>query len=120
MAAVFETDLFDVGLDAMAADLVSVSLHEATPVGGSNEVSGGTYTRQTPQWAPADTGVVGIDSSLVFDVPGGSTLTAVGLWADDGGPVWMGYIDLDDEESFGADGQFTVTALTITAANETP
>ncbi len=112
----FEDDLFDIGLDAMAAAIVQVSLHETQPVAGSAEVSGGNYTRQIPQWSPAEGGTVGIDANLEFEVPGGTTIAYVGLWGVD--EEWYGSIPLDNTEQFGADGQFTVTALTITASNQ--
>lgn len=115
----FEDDLFDVGLNAMAGEIAEISLHSVTePSGGSDELSGGSYSRQTPTWAPAENGSVTTDGNLVFDVPGGSTVRSVGLWAS-AGATWYGSIALDQEESFGADGQLTVTAVTITLANET-
>lgn len=114
----FQNRLFNIGLDAMAADIVSVSLHEDDPgATGTNEVSGGNYARQTPSWAAASGGTVAIDTNIEFEVPGGSTVAYVGLWGDDEGPVWNGFIALDDTEVFAADGEFTVTQLAITATN---
>lgn len=109
--------LFNTGLDAMAGDIDSVSLHESNPdPDGSNEVSGGSYARQTPTWDAASGGTVSIGSSLSFDVPGGSTVAYVGLW-DSTGPDWKGSIQLDSSESFSGDGTFSVTSLAITLSN---
>lgn len=108
--------LFNTALDAMAGDAVSVSLHSSNPdPTGANELTGGTYARQTPTWGAASGGTVSITSDLVFDVPGGSTVAYVGLW--DTGGSWLGSIQLTDSESFAADGQFTVTAMSITLTN---
>lgn len=114
----FEDDLFDVGLNAFAGEIDEISLHEAEPSSGSDEVSGGSYARQTPTWSPAENGSVSTDGNITFDVPGGSTVAWVGLWGSEGNP-WYGAIATDETESFGADGQFTLTAVTITMVNET-
>lgn len=109
--------LFNTGLDAMVGDINSVSLHEADPdPSGTNEVSGGSYARQTPSWDSASGGAVSLGSSMSFDVPGGSTVAYVGLW-DSAGPTWKGSIALDASESFSGDGTFTITSLTITLSN---
>lgn len=109
--------LFNTGLDAMVGTADSVSLHESDPdPSGTNEVSGGSYARQTPTWDAASGGAVSISSSISFDVPGGSTVAYVGLW-DSTGPTWKGSIELSASESFSGDGTFTVTSMTITLSN---
>lgn len=112
----FQNSLFNVALDAMAGAIVSISLHEADPGGtGANEVTGGTYARQTPSWGAASAGAVAIDTPAEFDIPGGSTVAYVGLWSV--GPQWEGSIILDNSEIYAGDGTFTLTQLSITASN---
>lgn len=113
----FQNALFDTGLDAMAAEIVSVSLH-STDGGatGSDELTGGTYARQTPTWGAASSGSVSTTDPIAFDVPGGSTVAYVGLW--DSGPAWLGSIALENSEQFAGDGEFTVTSVTINAVNQ--
>lgn len=114
----FQARLFNIGLDAMAADIVSISLHESDPGGtGANEITGGTYARQTPSWGAASGATVAIDTNNIFEIPGGSTVAYVGLWGDADGPVWNGSIALATVEEFAGDGEYTLTQLAITAAN---
>lgn len=113
----FENSLFNTGLDAMAGAITSVSIHTDDPgATGANEVSGGSYTRQTPSWAAASGGSVSTDSNLTFDIPGGNTTEYAGLWSS--GPTWEGSILLSDPETFTGDGQLTITQIIINMVNE--
>ena len=74
--------LLDIGLDAMAAEVVSVSMHTADPGStGANEVTGGAYARQTPSWGSSSDGTVATDADMTFEIPAGNTVTHVGMWA---------------------------------------
>lgn len=109
--------LFDVMLDAGGAVATRVSLHTADPgVGGSSEVSGGSYARQTVTWSAASGGTLTNASSVEFDVPGGVTVTHVGLW-NSAGTTFYGGIELSSPESFGAAGTYELTTLSLTLIN---
>jgi len=112
--------LLDIGLDAMAAEVVSVSMHTADPGStGANEVTGGAYARQTPSWGSSSDGTVATDADMTFEIPAGNTVTHVGMWGDDGGtPVFRGGAPLDNSFEFSGDGQYVVTSvsMTLTAA----
>jgi hypothetical protein len=112
----FEVTLRNTALDAMTPRIVSCSLHTADPGGtGADEVTGGTYARQTPSWGAAAAAVVEIDTPMVFQIPAGNEIQYVGLW--DTGPTWVGSIALTTPEPFNNDGELTVQEMTITATN---
>src|SRR5690606_41255194 len=82
----FQDALFDTGLDAMAAEIVSVSLHSADGgATGRDALTGGTYARQTPTWGDASSGPVSTTAPMSSDVPGGTPVSHVALW--DSGPA---------------------------------
>lgn len=109
--------LFNIALDAMAGNVDSISLHQSNPdPSGTDEITGGTYARQTPSWGTASAASVGINANIVFDIPAGSTVAYVGMW-DSAGPTWRGSVQLDNSESFSGDGTFTLTSLAITMSN---
>ena len=113
----FNDVMLNAGLDGMADLAVEVSLHESNPgAGGANEVDGGSYERQEPNWNAAVTASVSVDSILTFEIPGGGTVVSwVGLWG--AGDIFLGGIELNTSEVFEGDGQFAVTSLTINATN---
>jgi hypothetical protein len=113
--------LFDDMLDAAAARAVTASLHTSDGGGtGADEVTGGTYARQSITWNPATGGVLDAASTFTFDVPGGFTVRWLGLWDASGTPVWCGSIKLSTEESYGAGGTYTVLLLRLTQSDVSP
>lgn len=115
--ALFENELFDTMLNAGVARADELSLHTGDPNGsGANELTGGTYTRQSIAWNAASGGQVSIDSSPSFDVPAANVIEYVGLW-ESGTNTWLGAIPLPSPESFANDGELTVQNMTITAVN---
>lgn len=107
-----QNTLFDPMLDAAAAEAVSASLHTADPgATGTDELTGGTYARQAITWAAASGGTVGSSAGLTFSVPGGNTVTYLGLW--DSAAAFLGGIVLSSPESYGATGTYTVSLLTL-------
>jgi hypothetical protein len=58
------------------------SLHSAYSSSGANELTGGSYARQTVTWSAASGGSKG-DSAVggAFSVPAASTVAFVGLWS---------------------------------------
>lgn len=101
-------------LDELATVAVFVSLHTADPgATGTNEVTGGSYTREAITWNPASSGALDNDANPVFDVPAGTTITHVGLWSAASGGTWYGSDDITSEV-FGSAGTYTLTDFDIT------
>jgi hypothetical protein len=108
--------LTDTALDAMADHLASiaaqVSLHTADPGStGANETTAG---RQTPTWAASSGGVLSL--SAADDFTGGAAsgpCTYCGLWEADG-LTFLGGFALTGDQTFNANGEYTLTDLTIT------
>lgn len=97
-----------VGNTASGGAITQVSLHDASPPSDLNELSGGSYTRETVTWTAAGVESAGrVDhGTLTFDVPGGNTVSAVAYRAADG--TIMAYADVTDE-TFAGDGQYQIT-----------
>src|SRR5690554_6745232 len=96
--------------DAMVAHFVMVSLHTSNPGNdGSNEVSGGDYTRVEASWSSASGGLAGITQNLVYQVPAGNEITHLGMWNSDGN--WAASAQLDESQPFNNDGELTVQEL---------
>lgn len=109
--------LLNTMLDAAAERATTASLHTADPGSdGSSEVSGGSYARQTVTWSAASGGTLTNASSVEFDVPGGVTVTHVGLW-DSAGTTFYGGIELSTPETYGAAGIYELTTLSLTLIN---
>lgn len=107
--------LLDAMLDAAAAEAVTASLHTADPgATGTAEVTGGTYARQSITWSSASGGQLDSSAPIVFDVPGGTTVTHLGLW---NGSTWLGGIELSTPETYGAAGTYTVSLIRLTLAD---
>ncbi len=106
-------------LDALArnvapgAGIATVSLHTADPGStGASEVTGGlpAYARKAITWNAATGGSIDDStSSIVFDVPGSTTVAHVGFWSGDATPVFLGSNPVTPNEVFASQGTFTVT-----------
>ena len=100
-------------LEALADVALFASLHTSdTPSAGTPaEVSGGSpaYARKAVTWNPASGGSIDGDQ-VVFDVPGGTTVRAVGLWSAASGGTFYGYANVDDE-AFTNQGTYTATDI---------
>jgi len=107
----------NVALDALVATTLFVSLHSGFPatIGPGNELDGGApaYARQGCTWDSASGGAVALAAQEVFDIESGDTVSAVGICTLVTGGAIHGGADLTDE-AFGAQGTYTLTALTIT------
>ena len=101
----------------------TVSLHTADPGSGTSsnagELSGGSpaYARKSVTWAAAATGSKASSAQVVFDVPGGSTVSHLGYWR---GAVFLGSRALrnagntaDQTETFTGQGTYTIAAGAI-------
>lgn len=112
-----QNSFLNLGLSAMSNDVYQVSLHEADPgSAGDNELADGegSYERQEPEFGAASNGSVSMMEPLTFEVPGGSTVSWVGLWGE--GAVWHGGVELATSEEFSGDGQYTLNTLIINAS----
>lgn len=98
-------------LDQLATEIESgsVSLHTAYPTSDANEVTGGSYARQTPAFTAAGTEAAGqVDhGELTFSVPGGTTVSGV-AYRDSAGNI-VAEADVADE-SFNNAGTYKLTA----------
>ena len=100
-------------LDSLDVRATHVSLHTADPGStGAAEVGDLPYLRQPLVWSAASGGVK-TASPVTFQVPGGTTITHLGLWDSVTGGVFAGGALLDGPEVFAVDGPY-VLAVTVT------
>lgn len=92
------------------------SLHTGDPsTTGANEVSGGSpaYARKALTWnSVGSDGVVELSADVVFDVPASTTVAYVGLFSASTAGTFIGSMAVSPNETFGAQGQFTLKAAT--------
>lgn len=105
-------------LSGLTGSVAYVSLHTTEPnSSGSNEVVGGSYTRESVTWAAASAGSISASNSPVFDVPGSTTVAWVGLWSAVSSGTYYGALELTNPETFGSAGTLTMDEITVTVAN---
>lgn len=80
MANILRDTSLNAMMDALAAELDQVSLHTAWSTTGANEVTGGSYARQSITWNAAATGALNSSNAPSFSVPSGNTIRFVGFW----------------------------------------
>lgn len=68
-------------LDYLAGRMDQVSLHTAFSLSGANEVTGGSYARQSITWNAAASGALNSSNAPAFSVPSGNTVRFVGYWS---------------------------------------
>lgn len=102
-------------LDGLAGGVSFVSLHTADPsTDGSSEVSGGAYTRESVSWGSAASASVTTSASVVFDVPGSTTITHLGYWSASTSGTFYGSRALDTNQTFATAGTYTIATGNIT------
>jgi hypothetical protein len=102
-------------LDGFGTGVVFVSLHTDDPsTGGTDEVSGGAYTREGVSWASAASGSVSTSASIVFDVPGSTTITHLGYWSASTSGTFYGGRPLDTSQTYATAGTYTIAVGNIT------
>lgn len=102
-------------LDGLAGGVSFVSLHTADPsTDGSNEVSGGSYTRESVAWASAASGSVTTNANVVFDVPGSTTITHLGYWSASTAGTFYGSRALDTSQTYATAGTYTIASGNLT------
>jgi hypothetical protein len=95
----------------------TVSLHTADPgntgTPNAGEVSGGSpaYARKAVTWAAASAGAKSSNAAVVFDVPGGNTVSHIGYWR---GATFLGSRSLGTSESFTGQGTYTIASGSLT------
>jgi len=100
--------------DALAAEVTHLSLHSSTPnSSGSNEVTGGGYSRQSVTWNVDQDGDLTLASTVSFSGPSEGTVTHVGLWDASSSGNFYGAFALSGDTAFNSAGQYNVTQLTI-------
>lgn len=113
MAAGYSALGKNVMLNALGTVAVKAALYTGDPgaTGVVNEVTGGTYARETCAWSAADAGSMALNGAVTFDVPASTTISFVGFW-NTGGTVFYGSADVTDEV-FANAGTYTLTAATL-------
>lgn len=102
----------NIGADAIAADIVEVSLHSADPGDtGADELSSANYSRQPITWNPASGGVASNAEPVTFELSAGDAAMYSGLWSADG--QWCGGSELSVQQEFSGDGQYNLNSVTI-------
>ena len=106
------------GLNAQVGGLTAVvthvSLHTAEPdASGSNEVTGGTYSREAITWGSASGGTATSSAEVVFDVPTGVTITHLGYWSASSAGTFYGSRQLDTSQTFSSAGTYTLASGNI-------
>ena len=113
----FATAAKNTMLDSLTVD--RLSLHNGDPgaSGTANELSGGSpaYARQTCVFNAASGGERLLNANVTFDVPA-DTVAYVGFWDYNGGSYVFHGSDPVTNETFGAQGQYIVTATTTKLA----
>lgn len=67
-------------LDNLAGEFDQVSLHTAWSTTGANEVTGGSYARQSITWNAAASAALNSSNAPSFSVPSGNTIRFIGFW----------------------------------------
>jgi hypothetical protein len=104
----------DLMLDALAAVVDEMSLHDDSPGStGTNEITGGTpaYARQACAFDAASGGSIALSGPETFDIPASTTVKYIGLWTA-AGPVFRGYYQVADE-AYAAQGTYQVASGTV-------
>lgn len=102
----------NVALDAITGT-ITLAIHTGAPgsTGSANEVSGGSYARQTITLAAASGRSRAMTGSLpVFNIPSGTTTSHYSVFA---GATCVDTGALPASQVYAADGTLTVTSLTI-------
>jgi hypothetical protein len=71
-------------LDAELSANDKLSLHTAYSTTGANEVTGGSYARQTVTWAAAASRSKASSGNVDLQVPAGTTVAWIGVWNSTG------------------------------------
>jgi hypothetical protein len=105
----------DLLLEGFAVGVTFVSLHTADPNGsGSDEISASPYARKGVNWAAAGSGSMSSASTIVFDVPGTTTINHLGYWSASTSGTFYGSRILDTEQTYATPGTYTIAIGNLT------
>lgn len=109
----YTNDAKNAMLNHLSTLAASVSIHTATPgTTGINEVTGGTYAKQTVTWNASAIGNLDSSNQPVFDIPAGTTITHFGIW-NAAGTVFYGGELLSASETYTDAGTYTLSDLDL-------
>lgn len=104
--------------DQKAGNVSAISLHDGDPgQTGANEISHTDYSRQTPSYNAASSGVASLSSSLSFQGPAGGSVTYIGFWI---GTDFFGSEAIDgstNDTSFNSNGEYIVDQADIVSTS---
>lgn len=110
----FTTAVKNTMLNSVTVD--RLSLHSGNPGadGTANELAGGTpaYARQSCVFNAASGSERLLNADVTFDVPASASVQYVGQWDYNGGTMVFKGSDQVTTETYGAQGQYIVTATT--------
>lgn len=90
-----------------------LSAHTADPGStGASEVTGGTYGRVAVTWNAAAAANLDSSNQPVLNIPGGTTVTHLGLWSASTAGTFYGGLDIVDE-TFAGDGTYTASDVDV-------
>lgn len=102
-------------LDGLGTGVDFVSLHTGDPgISGSVEVSASPYGRKAVVFAAAASGSVSSASTIVFDVPGSTTIDHLGYWSASSAGTFYGSRALDTAQTYATPGTYTIAIGNIT------
>ena len=105
----------DLLLEGLAVGVTFVSLHTADPDGtGNAEVSASPYARKAIDWGTAASGSISSASTIVFDVPGTTTINHLGYWSASTAGVFYGARALDTAQTYATAGTYTIATGNLT------
>lgn len=95
-------------LDNLA--ITHVSAHTADPTdAGLNEVSGGSYARQSVTYTAATGGAIDSTNTPAIPIPAGTTVTHIGYWSALVGGTMLAFDVLATAETFANEGTLTIS-----------
>lgn len=97
-------------LDYIGTICTHVALY--SDAGGTTEITGGSYARQSITWASASSGSKAISNQPVFQIPAGATVSTIGIVTASSGGTQHALFDATDE-TYGGAGTYTITSLSI-------
>jgi hypothetical protein len=102
-------------LEGLPVGVDFVSLHTADPgISGSVEVSASPYARKAISWAAATSGSISSASTIVFDVPGSTTIEFLGYWSAVTSGTFYGSRALDTAQTYATPGTYTIAIGNLT------
>ena len=100
----------NVMLDYLGTICTHIALY--SDAGGTTEIVGGSYARQTATWGTSLNGVKSIINQPVFQIPAGATVATIGVMTAVSGGTQHALFDATDE-TYGGAGTYTITSLSI-------